>query len=151
MHLSDRVRSVYRHRIAVVSHTVVGAQDALLTLCCHPGGPYMSGRYFGDLAGIASERVRVVQVHPRGTAGTPPPADGDYSLERYADDLDELREYLGLERLDLLGHSHGGFVALAYATCHPSRLGHLVLVCTAATFSDELRAVRAAAMEAMSD
>ena len=134
--------------MGVIAHTVLGSADAPQTLVCHPGGPYMSGRYFGDLAGLAGERLRVVQVHPRGTAGSPPPADGTYPLERYADDLDELRAHLGLERLDLLGHSHGGFVAVTYAARHADRLGRLLLVCTAPRFSDELRAETAAVMQA---
>jgi pimeloyl-ACP methyl ester carboxylesterase len=126
--------------VTVVAHTVVGAPDAPRTLVCHPGGPGFPGHYFGDLGGVAGDDVRVVQVHPRGTDGTPRPTGGDYRLERYADDLDGLREHLELERLDLLGHSHGGFVAITYAAGRPDRTGDLVLVCTAPRFSPELRA-----------
>ena len=49
-------------------------------------------------------------------------------------DVEELRVHLGLERLLLLGHSHGGVVAQAYAARHPGRVERLVLASTLARF-----------------
>jgi pimeloyl-ACP methyl ester carboxylesterase len=45
-----------------------------------------------------------------------------------ADDLEQLRQYLELETIDLLGHSNGGAIALAYAQGHGAHLHKLVLV-----------------------
>jgi pimeloyl-ACP methyl ester carboxylesterase len=45
-----------------------------------------------------------------------------------AEDVDELRGHLGLNRIDLLGHSAGAVVAQVYAARHPARLRKLVLV-----------------------
>src|SRR5262249_6471698 len=39
---------------------------------------------------------------------------------------------LGLDRLNLLGFSHGGMVAMAYTIAHPERAGRLVLANTLA-------------------
>ena len=36
-------------------------------------------------------------------------------------DLDALRAHLGLEKMDLLGHSWGGYLVMAYAARHPDR------------------------------
>jgi len=108
-------------------------------LVCHPGGPGASGRYFGDLAGLASQ-FTVVRLDPRGAGKSDPPADGSYRLEDYAADLDALRAHLGIERLNLLGHSHGGFVAMVFAATYPERTGRLVLLSTLARFSDQQRA-----------
>jgi len=47
-------------------------------------------------------------------------------------DLDALRAHLGYERIDLLGHSWGGYLAMAYAAHHPERVERLVLVDSAA-------------------
>ena len=118
---------------------VCGARSdsAPRTLVCHPGGPGMSGAYFGDMCGLGSEDLRVVLLDPRGTGTSDPPADGRYELEDYAADLEELREELGLERFDYLGHSHGGFVGMTYALEQSDRLDRLVLACTTARFSDE--------------
>jgi pimeloyl-ACP methyl ester carboxylesterase len=42
--------------------------------------------------------------------------------------VEGLRAELGLDRMDLLGHSAGGNVALLYAAAHPERIAHLVLL-----------------------
>ena len=51
-----------------------------------------------------------------------------------------MREHLGLERIDLLGHSHGGVVAIAYAAKYPERVGRLILASTLARFAPEQEA-----------
>jgi proline-specific peptidase len=106
-------------------------------LVCHPGGPGFSSRYFGDLAGLG-ESFTLILLDPRGTGGSDPPADPRaYTTEDYVADLDELRAHLGLERMLLLGHSHGGVVAAAYASAHPERVERLVLASTIARFAEE--------------
>jgi proline iminopeptidase len=47
-------------------------------------------------------------------------------------DLDALRAKLGLEKMDLLGHSWGGYLVMAYAARHPERIEHLMIVDSAA-------------------
>jgi pimeloyl-ACP methyl ester carboxylesterase len=66
----------------------------------------------------------------------------------YVDDLEELRIELGLEQLNLLGHSHGGMVAMAYAAAYPARVRRLVLASTTARFAQEHEAAMIAAIEA---
>jgi pimeloyl-ACP methyl ester carboxylesterase len=65
-------------------------------------------------------------------------------------DVEELRGHLGLEELDLLGHSHGGVVAQAYAAAHPDRVRRLVLAGTLARFREEQVAAMEQAMQAKS-
>jgi proline-specific peptidase len=104
---------------------------------CHPGGPGFSSRYFADMTGLG-EHFTLVMVNPRGSEGSDPPEDvRAYRTEDYVSDLDELREHLGLERMLLLGHSHGGVVAAAYAATHPERVEKLVLASTLARFAEE--------------
>ena len=113
-------------------------------LVCHPGGPGFSSRYFADFAGLG-DAFTLALLNPRGTEGSDRPADARaYATEDYVADLDEFREHLGLERMLLLGHSHGGVVAQAYAAAHPDRVERLVLASTLARFQAE----QAAAMEA---
>jgi pimeloyl-ACP methyl ester carboxylesterase len=47
---------------------------------------------------------------------------------RLADDVEDVRADLGLDRVDVLGHSAGCAVALTFATRYPERLRALVLV-----------------------
>ena len=106
-------------------------------LVCHPGGPGFSSSYFGDLAGLW-ERFTLVLLNPRGTAGSGRPADPRaYQIEDYVADVEELREHLGLEKILLLGHSHGGVVAQLYAARQPERVEKLVLASTLARFGAE--------------
>lgn len=51
-----------------------------------------------------------------------------YRCDRQVGDVEALRVELGLERVDLLGHSAGANLAVLYAARHPERLGRLVLV-----------------------
>jgi pimeloyl-ACP methyl ester carboxylesterase len=111
-------------------------------LLCHPGGPGASAAYFGDLPELAAQRT-VLLLDPRGTGGSDRPSDrGDYDLEQYAQDIEAVREHLGLERLDLLGHSHGGFVAMVWGGAHPERVGRLILASTTPRFLDEIGAAQ---------
>jgi proline iminopeptidase len=120
-------------------------------LICHPGGPGFSSRYFGDLAGLG-ERFNLILLNPRGTEGSDRPADPRaYETADYVADLEELRGHLGLNRVLLLGHSHGGVAAAAYAVAHPDRVERLVLASTLARFSEEQHAAMEASMAAKSD
>jgi pimeloyl-ACP methyl ester carboxylesterase len=117
----------------VLSYTRTGTGPLLV---CHAGGPGFSGATLGDLGGLG-DGFELVVLDPRGTGGSTIPADGGYRQEDYIADLEELRLHLGLEQLDLLGHSHGGFVAMTYAGTYPRRVRRLVLVATTARFARE--------------
>jgi|SRR6185436_13635852 len=54
------------------------------------------------------------------------------SLQDEIEDLEALRAHLGYEKFDLLGHSWGGYVVMAYAARHPERIAHLVIADSAA-------------------
>jgi pimeloyl-ACP methyl ester carboxylesterase len=116
-------------------------------LVCHPGGPGFSSLYFSDLAGLW-ERFTLVMVNPRGTGGSDRPADKRaYQIDDYVADLEEVRQHLGLEQMQLLGHSHGGVVAQAYAAHHPERVRRLVLASTLPRFAAEQEAAMRAGMD----
>jgi len=116
-------------------------------LVCHPGGPGFSSSYFSDLAGLY-EKFTLVMLNPRGTGASARPADAHaYQIEDYVSDLEELRQHLGLEMMLLLGHSHGGVVAQAYAATHPGRVRRLVLASTLARFGPEQNAAMEAGVE----
>jgi proline iminopeptidase len=106
-------------------------------LVCHPGGPGFDGGELLDLGGLHETRTLLL-VDPRGTGGS---AEAEtYLLEDYVADLEELRVDLGEEQIDLLGFSHGGLVAAAYAIAHPGRVRKLVLTVALAAFTPEMQA-----------
>lgn len=133
---SDGLRLAYR---------TVGTGPPLV---CHVGGPGFSSVAWGDLSRYTGGRTLVL-LDPRGAGESEAPADtAAYSGEDYARDVDRLREHLGLDVIDLLGHSHGGVVAQTYAALYPERVRKLVLVSTLARFHDEQVEAMEAAMAA---
>jgi len=97
-------------------------------LVCLPGGPGRSSGYLEDLGGLAARR-RLILLDNRGTGESAAPVDPDtYAMDRMVADVEALRVHLEFERMDLLGHSAAGGLALLYAARHPERIGHLVLV-----------------------
>lgn len=97
-------------------------------LVCVPGGPGRTPDYLGDLGGLGRSR-ELILPDTRGTGESAVPADpATYRCDRLARDVEALRAELGLERIDLLGHSAGGNVALRYAAAYPERIDHLVLL-----------------------
>jgi proline iminopeptidase len=118
------------------------------TLVCHGGGPGFSSLYLGGLGGLDG-RLELILLDPRGTGGSDRPADPRaYAIDDYVDDVEELRRHLGLERIDLLGHSHGGIVAIAYAARHPKRVERLILASTFARWGPEQQAAMEAGVAA---
>jgi proline iminopeptidase len=112
-----------------LSYDVIGDGRPLV---CLPGGPMKDAGYLGDLGGLPG---RLVLVDPRGTGRSDTPADlTTCRCDRLVDDVEALREHLGVERFDLLGHSAGANLAVSYAARFPDRVARLVLV-TPSTFA----------------
>src|SRR4051812_49725365 len=84
-------------------------------LICHPGGPGRPASYLDDLGGVART---LVLLDPRG-AGSSEPAT-TCAFTELAEDLELLREHLGAERIDVLGHSAGGLAGPPHPGPHPS-------------------------------
>ncbi|MFI0986122.1 alpha/beta fold hydrolase [Streptomyces exfoliatus] len=100
-------------------------------LVCLAGGPMRDAAYFGDLGGLAAHRTLIL-LDARGTGASAEPADpGTYRCDRQVGDVEALRAHLGLERIDLLGHSAAGNLATLYAAAYPERIRSLVLVTSA--------------------
>jgi proline iminopeptidase len=108
-----------------LAYHVFGDGDPVI---CLPGGPMQDSGYLGDLGGL-SQRLRLIMVDPRGTGRSAIPEDAaSYRCDRLVDDVEALREHLGLDRLDLLAHSAGANIAALYASRHPGRVGRLALI-----------------------
>lgn len=103
-------------------------RGAGVPIVCVPGGPMLDSAYLGDLGGL-DELRRLVRLDLRGTGASDVPADPtSYRCDRQVGDLEALREHLGLERMDLLGHSAGANLVHRYVERHPDRVSGLVLV-----------------------
>jgi pimeloyl-ACP methyl ester carboxylesterase len=78
--------------------------------------------------GLLGETWRVVSIDMPGHGLTGATNDGDYSIERAAAIIEEVRAYLGIEHFNLAGNSRGGAIVLNYAVNHPERLTSLALL-----------------------
>src|SRR3954447_19647123 len=97
-------------------------------LLCLPGGPMPHSPYFLALGGLAEHRA-FARLDLRGTGESGVPADpASYRCDRQVADVEAARRHLGLDRLDLVGHSAGANLAYRYAEHHPDRVGRLLLV-----------------------
>lgn len=90
--------------------------------------PMQDSAYLGELGGL-SEHRRLIMLDPRGTGESAIPDDvASYRADRLVDDVEALREHLGLDRLDLLAHCGGANLAALYAARYPDRVGKLALI-----------------------
>ncbi|BCB90808.1 alpha/beta fold hydrolase [Phytohabitans suffuscus] len=97
-------------------------------LVCLPGGPMQASVYLEDLGGLSGHRA-LVRLDLRGTGDSDVPDDtATYRCDRQVDDVEALRVHLGLETIDLLGHSAGGTLAALYAARYPERVRRLLLL-----------------------
>ncbi|WP_433438517.1 alpha/beta fold hydrolase [Nonomuraea sp. CA-141351] len=95
---------------------------------CLPGGPMQASAYLGDLGGLSTHR-QLIMLDLRGTGQSAVPKDAaSYRCDRLVDDVEALREHLGLDRMDLLAHSAGTNLATLYATRHPEHVSKLALI-----------------------
>ena len=81
--------------------------------------------------------LALLTFDPRGVGGSAPAAsEAEYATETIARDAAAVADAVGLPRSVVVGHSGGGAVALTYALLYPERVSHLVLLSTAAWWSD---------------
>lgn len=77
------------------------------------------------------EHVRVITPDLRGH-GKSPVTDGEYSMRLMAEDLHAMMTRLDIHKAVLVGHSMGGYVALAFARAYPGHLAGLAMVASQA-------------------
>jgi proline iminopeptidase len=95
------------------------------------GGPGASHDYLLPHLAPLARRNRLVFIDERGSGRSQKLDDPKgYTVENMADDVEAVRQGLGLGRIALLGHSYGGVLAQAYAFKYQANLTHLVLCST---------------------
>lgn len=99
------------------------------------GGPGFAHDYehCSDAWDTLARQRRVMFYDQRGNGRSAALKPGQScTLADQIKDLEALLDKLGFARVDLLGHSWGGYLAMAYAARHPERIAHLVIVDSAA-------------------
>ncbi|MEZ0069806.1 pimeloyl-ACP methyl ester carboxylesterase [Streptacidiphilus sp. MAP12-20] len=97
-------------------------------IVCLPGGPGADVRYLGGLGGLDAHRTLILPDQ-RATGRSPVPEDRTRcAYTAQARDVEALRRHLGVDQLDLLGHSAAALTAQEYAAAFPGRARRLVIV-----------------------
>lgn len=95
-----------------------------------PGGPGLEFGYLkDDLANLLSNDFQLFFYDQRGCGHSNGTEDTTkLTMRNFVDDLENIRLALNLEKLNLLGHSFGGLLAMYYSIEFPERVESLILV-----------------------
>jgi proline iminopeptidase len=108
----------------------VGDNPAIKLLLLH-GGPGATHEYFEIFEKhLVPAGIEFYYYDQLGSAASDQPADPElWQLERFVDELEQVRVALGLDRSNffLLGHSWGGVLGMEYALHHEDNLKGLVI------------------------
>jgi pimeloyl-ACP methyl ester carboxylesterase len=135
----DDLAGSYEERRAPngIYYRVTGRGTPLLLL----HGLMASGLMFDPVVDLLRDDFRLLIPDLRGH-GQSGAMNGPYNVAALAGDLDVVMADAGVTRANVLGYSHGGAVAQAFARAHPQAVAKLFLVCTyacnVATFREYL-------------
>jgi len=108
----------------------IGNNPKLKVLLLH-GGPGATHDYFEAFDSfLPAEGVEYYYYDQLGSGRSENPADADFwDLDRYVDEVEQVRQALGLgpDNFVLLGHSWGGILAIEYALAHQDKLKAVVI------------------------
>ncbi|MFZ2315765.1 MAG: alpha/beta hydrolase [Gammaproteobacteria bacterium] len=93
-----------------------------------PGGPGGDHSIYKAHSIELEESFCIVYHDPRGCGNS---SDFDLSsatMENYINDIESLREHLGLNKISILGTSYGSMCAIGYAIQYQENLDNLILV-----------------------
>lgn len=93
------------------------------------GGPG-AGSYSLEHLGLQplENTLQLIYLDQRGSGRSASAPRARYGLARQVQDMEELRQRLGLSQWVLLAHSFGGVLATAYAQRYPDRVAGLILL-----------------------
>lgn len=138
-------------RVRVDGHEVVAYSygEGEEVLLCLNGGPGLPCDYLRDAhAWLKDKGLRVVAYDQLGTGRADRPEDPSlWTISRYVEEVETVRNALGLGPVHLLGHSWGGWLSIEYSIHYPSAVKTLILENTVADIphlSQELGRLRAA-------
>jgi proline iminopeptidase len=116
---------------AIIYYKVVGHGAPLVII---HGGPGASHDYFLPYLLPLMRSNKLVFIDERGSGKSSKVEDAkQYTIANMVEDIETVRQALGLGRISLLGHSFGGALVQAYALKYQTNLSHLILGSTFAS------------------
>ena len=125
----DQLRRVSVDGYEVVTYSYGSGDNVLFLL---NGGPGLPCDYLRDPhIFLAEEGYRIVAFDQLGCGKSDRPDDPSlWSITRYVEEVETVRKTLGLEKINLLGQSWGGWLSIEYALTYPDAIQSLVLANT---------------------
>lgn len=112
----------------MIYYKAIGHGDPLLIV---HGGPGASHDYFLPYLLPLIKSNRLIFIDERGSGRSQKLEDpSGYTVENMVEDVEAVRQALGLGKISILGHSFGGVLAQAYALKYQENLTHLILCST---------------------
>jgi len=109
-----------------VWYKIVGSGTHTPLLVLH-GGPGGLSLYLKPLGALAEDRP-VVFYDQLGCGNSPGPSDTTlWKIERFVEEITQVREALGLKEVHLYGHSWGTMIAAVYVLTKPAGVSSLIL------------------------
>jgi len=109
----------------LIYYTTVGRGAPLMIV---HGGPGASHDYFLPYLLPLARTNKLIFIDERGSGRSEKLEDTtQYTVENMVEDVEAVRQALGLGKINLLGHSYGGVLAQAYALKYQQNLTHLIL------------------------
>ncbi|MBE8965237.1 alpha/beta fold hydrolase [Nostocales cyanobacterium LEGE 12452] len=96
------------------------------------GGPGADHTSFKPTFSALSRKLQLVYFDHRGQGRSARGPKETYTLDNNVEDMEALRQHLGLDKIVVIGGSYGGMVALTYAVRYPQNVSHLIVIATAA-------------------
>jgi len=93
------------------------------------GGPGFDHSYFlPQMANLAKD-YQLIFYDQRASGNSSPGIDSAaFSVDGFVDDIEMLRQSFGIEKLNLMGHSWGGLLAMLYSMTYPENINTLLLI-----------------------
>lgn len=110
---------------AKLFYRTAGKGQPLLVL---HGGPGMSQEYLLPEMFRLAENHQLIFYDQRGSGRSTGEINAEtMTTERFIADIEALRRAFKYDKISVLGHSWGGFLAMQYAIAHPERVDKLIL------------------------
>ncbi len=107
-------------------YEVVGSGDPMIVI---HGGPGMDHNYLRPGLDVLGSSHTLIYYDQRGTGRSTAELDSTgINFDAFVQDVDELRQVLGYDKVTVLAHSFGALIGLEYARLHPDHCRALILM-----------------------
>lgn len=108
-----------------VYYKTMGEGEPLLVI---HGGPVLDYSYFLPHLESLAKDYELIFYDQRASGRSSVEIDSaTMNLAGFVEDIEQIRQKLGYDRLNVFGHSWGGLIAMKYAIAHDEKVNHLIL------------------------